>query len=396
MAVPTTPSLRLDFLDDGKVLMVTDNRGKKQPVRCDMSDATAAECRQALKKSLDDMKARLGSTPTINDAAKALGKFHQQGLARVWQLFREDRQKLVDIFQGSHPAWRTNGSALQIEVAARLGQFVPLELLPLFALEEWPNPKAWDLDALTEAARRFLGFSATVRRVYRDLTLSQNLVIDNDHGLLVKCFLHRSLPGAAEEVDFFRGNSACIDMQGPWPDDEFPGEECGRRLAQHLRGGGFNEIQHFCCHCTIDDTTWSASRLSFSAATEATIDHLRATFATLAGQPKAGTGPLIFLNACGASRIDPLRSTSFPRFFLEENGNRGFVGTETNVPDGLAAAFSKRFYRSLLQRLPLGEALYEAKWAMLREFSNPLGLLYIAYADPNLQVKTKKRVRLTR
>jgi hypothetical protein len=77
---------------------------------------------------------------------------------------------------------------------------------------------------------------------------------------------------------------------------------------------------------------------------------------------------------------------SFPKFFLKENRNRGFIGTETNVPDGFAAEFSQMFYRSLLRGVSLGRAIYDAKWAMLREKNSPLGILYTVYADPDLCV----------
>jgi hypothetical protein len=82
-----------------------------------------------------------------------------------------------------------------------------------------------------------------------------------------------------------------------------------------------------------------------------------------------------------------MAATSFPRFFLQDNRNRGFIGTETNVPDAFAANFSRYFYSGLLNGLNLGEAIYEAKWAMLKN-CNPLGILYTNYADPELRVSS--------
>ena len=81
--------------------------------------------------------------------------------------------------------------------------------------------------------------------------------------------------------------------------------------------------------------------------------------------------------------------TSFPRFFVEENNNRGFIGTETNVPDEFAAAFSAAFYTSLLSGSTLGKAIHDAKWKMLLEKNNPLGIIYTVYADPDLHVSRK-------
>ena len=84
--------------------------------------------------------------------------------------------------------------------------------------------------------------------------------------------------------------------------------------------------------------------------------------------------------------MDPLAATSFPKFFLRDSGSRGYIGTETNIPDRFAAKFSRCFYQGLLTGRKLGEAIYEAKLTMLRTHCNPLGILYTVYADPNIGV----------
>jgi hypothetical protein len=100
--------------------------------------------------------------------------------------------------------------------------------------------------------------------------------------------------------------------------------------------------------------------------------------------------PLIVMNACGSSRLSSLGAPSFPRFFLERR-NRGFVGTEVEIPDDVATAFSKALYGWLLVRgAPLGRAVYEARQYLLRKHSNPLGLAFTAYADAELQVDRKE------
>lgn len=54
--------------------------------------------------------------------------------------------------------------------------------------------------------------------------------------------------------------------------------------------------------------------------------------------------PLVFLNACGASAVDPATSGSFPKFFLAHRF-LGVIGTETAIPDKVAATFSESFTR---------------------------------------------------
>ena len=55
----------------------------------------------------------------------------------------------------------------------------------------------------------------------------------------------------------------------------------------------------------------------------------------------------MFLNACGSAAVDVFSASSFVKLFIE-NGNRGFLGTETRVPDTFAAKLSRRFYQELL------------------------------------------------
>jgi len=98
---------------------------------------------------------------------------------------------------------------------------------------------------------------------------------------------------------------------------------------------------------------------------------------------------MVVLNACASSKTDPLTAASFPRWFLR-NGHRAFVGTEVNVPDAVAGAFGECLYGRLLQGRRLGEAIVCARRDLLRDFSNPLGLLYAMYGDTELEVEEKK------
>ena len=102
--------------------------------------------------------------------------------------------------------------------------------------------------------------------------------------------------------------------------------------------------------------------------------------------------PLVFFNACSSSANDPAEVTSFPKLFLDRFRNRGFIGTETEVPDAVAEAFSRQFYAALLSKLPLGQAVHDAKRSMLVRYRNPMGILYTVYADPDLEVSRQVKV----
>ncbi len=388
------PSLRIDLTRDGGSLLIrggTDDKGEEIP--CRLLDKYAREYRATLKRGLDRMKSIVSNpSPTVPDAHKALGELNRVGLTLLWQVFRNEIGRVVEIFQRTHPSWDIATEPFAIDLAAELGRFVPVEFLPLFELSEWPTFE--DAAGLSRAARRFPGFSAVIRRQFTDLSIDQDLVLKNEPKLPVRCFSYSGLGGAGEEVQFFAEIRDGIDLDGPWPTGPMS-EEFPRSLATHLRYGdrrfdggvwAGDQIQHFACHCEIDEEVASASRLRFSFGNEVTIADLESYFALLRDKRRPEWRPLIFLNACGGSRIDPVMVTSFPRFFLEENGNRGFIGTETNVPDSLAARFSMRFYEELLSGATLGDAVHRAKWAMLTKHNNPLGILYTVYADPDLRL----------
>lgn len=389
------PNLRVDFARDGRSVKLTDADGGESTIPCRLTDTEASEYRKFLKRSLDQVKDLVrGQNLTLENASQALGKLNERGLTLVWQIFGESSEQVVNIFQKSFPAWRAEGAPAVMSVTAELSRFIPIEFLPLFELSEWPIVD--DLATLEAAARRFPGFSVIVRREFPNTSISQDIVIKNEPKLPLKCFVNRSLRGSETEVNFFKSNESYIDIDGPWPMSKLSSSEFSKSIASYLRYADerfdgqprapIDQIQHFICHCEIDEDVSSDSILRFSDGNEVTISALEAKFAIPSSKNKPQFGPLIFLNACGTSRVDPMAVTSFPRFFLEENRNRGFIGTETNVPDSFAAEFSRRFYRGLLKGLSLGRAIHDAKWGMLRDRMSPLGILYTVYADPDLHV----------
>lgn len=387
------PGLRLKVRKNGRSLKIVPPDGEPFDISCDFDDSTVSEIRRSLRRTLDQMKELLHREDddpplTVEDASRALELLHIRGVSTMVEIFGNERQRVSDIFQSTFPSWGTSGSPAVIVTAGALSRFLPLEFLPLFDLSAWPP--CHDQDTLDEAVRRFPGFSAIIKREFQDLKVSQDVVLQNHPKLQVKCFVENSLPGASLEVGFFEANPQSIDFDGPWPASKLT--DFAKELAGHLQranesfGGDArtpgDQIQHFVCHCLTDETVTSDSALILSDDNTATIAELRYWLDPL----RSTSGPLIFLNACGTSRMDPMAATSFPRFFLRDNHNRGFIGTETNIPDRFAADFAGCFYRGLLSGLTLGRAIYEAKWTMLRTSKNPLGILYTIYADPDIAV----------
>lgn len=393
METRRNPILSLELGRDGSFLKIVGTDGEPQKIPCKLDVDALGEHRHALRITLDNMKTEVQRRNlTIEDASRALQLLNTRGLSLMVQIFRDRRKDVVDTFNKAFPLWRSDPNPNVITTAAALNRFMPLEFLPLFELSTWPPCHDWE--TLEEAARRFPGFSAVIKREFRDLTVPpDDLVLHNEPRLPLKCFVDSRLRGGKEEVSFFTANSNNIDMEGPWPTSEV--EEFPREMAGYLQiaNKGFknqertpDQIQHFTCHCETYEKPSADSFLELSHKYRVTIAQLQASFATSGEEKRSAPGPVIFLNACGTSKIDPMAVTSFPRFFLEDNENRGVIGTETNVPDRFAAEFSKCFYQGLLKGLNLGKAIYDAKWTMLRDFNNPLGILYTVYADPELHV----------
>lgn len=84
--------------------------------------------------------------------------------------------------------------------------------------------------------------------------------------------------------------------------------------------------------------------------------------------------------------MDPSKVSSFPRWFLQRR-HLGVIGTETLVPDAVAPVYAELFYKELLTGASLGEAVVRARQQLLHRFGNPLGLLYVLYADPDIRIQ---------
>ena len=89
--------------------------------------------------------------------------------------------------------------------------------------------------------------------------------------------------------------------------------------------------------------------------------------------------PLVVLNACESASYTPERFENLIHFFYS-HGAAGVIGTQCEVRELLANAFSLRFFEAFVNNVPAGEALYAARRGLLYESNDPRGLAYSLFA----------------
>jgi hypothetical protein len=227
--------------------------------------------------------------------------------------------------------------------------------------------------------------------------------LENQPVLPLATFFYRGLPTLSRHQEFFRENAGRIELRPAWPAADCPidRERVARELATRIWNPTQDpppQINYFFCHCDTDPSSTERHALRFNTGgnivglggeRRAELGLLQSAIVAL--QLKATDDkkerPLVFLNACASGAIDPSGVGSFPQVFSDKRF-LGFIGTESAVPDAFASAFAQDFFARILDGIPLGHALHRARWAMLAKPNfNPLGLLYTAYADPDLQVR---------
>lgn len=335
------------------------------------------------------------------DLDRVFATLHGLGRTLLFVLFGARQEILLglqDFWNRALPLGTHPDRPPLIECVGSKDAFLPLEFLPLFRLHPGdPISKPYEF---LEGCRSLVGFSCVVRRAMLPLPLRGTTRLSGDaEGRVPLRYLHyEHLYGAQEELAWFsEADGRQLDLEGPYPDGTEEGPELAEQIFDpHVLLDGRrrelpDQIQHFACHCYTRAGDPLAGEIELSGGghhTRTTLRSLGRDFVALAGRRELRTFdlPLVIMNACGSARMRAPGSLSFPHFFLM-NGNRGFIGPETEIPDDVAAEFSKALYERLLKhRVPLGRAVLDARRQLLHTLRNPLGLAYAVYADPALHV----------
>jgi hypothetical protein len=342
---------------------------------------------------------------------EAFAQLLTKGRSLVDQLLGVNGAELASILEGLLPGWKDpEGRGRTVEVICDPALLLPIEFLPLLGYDEEPAPASNYL-GLYDNASRFLGFSCFVRRHIRSSPVAhprlnrtgERAILADGPALRVGLFLYSGLEGAPEERTALAKYAPRLKVLGPWPEAGGPRDAAATRAAvaqlakrivalQEASDGPLPHLLHFACHCYTTSATNFEIELQAPGDEEVTVslDHLAAAVQLRDARlrkalvPLEGREPpLVFMNACGSSAIEPRTARSLPGFFVDK-GFLGFLGTETAIPDEFASAFSHAFYSDFVDGVPLGRALHRARWRMLERNRNPLGLLYTAYVDAEI------------
>ncbi|HKR10689.1 MAG TPA: hypothetical protein VJT15_01435 [Pyrinomonadaceae bacterium] len=105
-----------------------------------------------------------------------------------------------------------------------------------------------------------------------------------------------------------------------------------------------------------------------------------------------GPNPLVFINGCHTTSLNPEITLDFVSSFVQQNGAAGVVGTEITIFEPLAAKFAEECLSRFIgaaphnESMPLGKAVRGARLELLKQ-GNPLGLVYIPYAVGTLRLQ---------
>ena len=105
-----------------------------------------------------------------------------------------------------------------------------------------------------------------------------------------------------------------------------------------------------------------------------------------------GPNPLVFINGCHTTSLNPEITLDFVSSFVQQSGAAGVIGTEITIFEPLAAKFAEECFARFVgapphtESMPIGKAVRGARLELLRQ-GNPLGLVYIPYAVASLRLQ---------
>lgn len=150
------------------------------------------------------------------------------------------------------------------------------------------------------------------------------------------------------------------------------------QLLDLLRTGAAPHLVYLFCHGLVSDTGLPALRVGPAGSDLISPDSLADMF--------WDTHPLVILNGCRTTAVEPRHAMNFVDVLIRDAAASGVVGTEIVTNEDLAASFADLLLDAWFRLdTGIGEAMRRARLGLLAT-GNPLGMIYVAYAAPQLRL----------
>jgi hypothetical protein len=383
--VPLT-SRRYDYRPDIQLRITPDsNNGKMQlevihddgyQLPLDINQKDAALLAETLQERLQDVSEAVSDTPRprSEDLRESLEALATAG-HRAFQRLLCGGETVTQLIQLEEK--RANGRPLVIQITSP-GFAFPWELLYPRSLESKP------------AFEHFWGFHFVISRIVcrpKSDTSRLNNEIQCSPRLRLGVVLDSSLKNVGErEFPYFQTLEAQQHVKLFRLDSLSPGSRRQGILKFKDFLGRPLHVAHFACHGKAIGKTKGLQEITIDDDFHITVEEMEADAVSFSNNP------LVIMNNCESGNVNPQYTFHFADYFLNSGGARGLVATECEIPDEFAASFSRQLYDRLLNGKPLGEAMLRSRQHFLKEYSNPLGLAYCAYAPPSIRFALAKEV----
>jgi hypothetical protein len=369
--------------------------GAALPLRIDRPDERISTMRRDLPFLLGDFRKAVASVDIdLDNERMGNAVFHLKALA-YYLLDLLVRGSGFDaatfalaLARHLHPALvaRDAERAPLIELLApdgdELASLIPVEFMPL------PSVRESELTA-------FLGFNAVVVR--RRAEVSRTPLSRRKIPTQFFAYTGTGLKGTARQMQYFNRTAALV-LAPNWPVQGLAAGQAAitgltQTLLNLLTGPAPSprKIAHFHCHFMPGGVNpagqfTAVATLDFGCGVTISVPSLRGTMAQTPANSNAWSGEvLVFLNACQTASAGGIGGSLLEHLFTA--GFKHIIGSETLIPDGLAAYFAERVYDALLAGETLGMAIYRARRYLIEDHGNPGGLLWSAFGDPDLRLR---------
>lgn len=337
----------------------------------DCREADVSEINSGLRAALQDLRRVLGRRDALTND-DALEPEYRRSLE---QLARRGNDALLRVLpKAEDQAYVRNALARpassNIEISSD-SFFVPWELF-------YDGHPSRDVDMA-----RFWGFRYCLTRVLSAHAQTDSPVMPVENRPRLSVFAHIGLQSVADrELPFFRrlrDDGSIVLHDWVAEHNAAPVDLERQAFFEFLRNTA--DVCHFACHA-VSETYSRASYLALSGDLRITLEDMNVEQCHLDGSP------FVVLNACGTGIRDPSKTSDFVRTLMR-CGARGVLATECDVPDSFASVFVQDLYARVLRGEAFASSLLDTRRLFLRDYNNPLGLLYSAY----LPVEARLRVR---